>query len=120
LLLTDGWQPTCTRMCGEGAKHLQWRPNHNPTAAAAATAAAATGIKAIKLYAWEKPYHKRIHGAREEELHMVYTTQLLLLVRRGGRQGTDPVCVCVVCVCGGGGGSGKGLPQATLWHSSGA
>ncbi|KAL6750031.1 P-loop containing nucleoside triphosphate hydrolase protein [Haematococcus lacustris] len=39
-----------------------------------------TGIKAIKLYAWEKPYEERIHQLREQELvHIRYTQMLSML-----------------------------------------
>ncbi|KAJ9526631.1 hypothetical protein QJQ45_017605 [Haematococcus lacustris] len=38
------------------------------------------GIKAIKLYAWEKPYEERIHQLREQELvHIRYTQMLSML-----------------------------------------
>ncbi len=39
-----------------------------------------TGIKAIKLYAWEEPYARRIHALRETELAAVRRTQLLGMV----------------------------------------
>jgi ATP-binding cassette subfamily C (CFTR/MRP) protein 1 len=35
-----------------------------------------TGIKAIKLYAWEQPYLERLSNLREQELKMVYRTQV--------------------------------------------
>ena len=36
-----------------------------------------TGIKAIKLYAWEDPYVERIGELRERELQQIKRTQLL-------------------------------------------
>ncbi|KIY92311.1 hypothetical protein MNEG_15652 [Monoraphidium neglectum] len=39
-----------------------------------------TGIKAIKLYAWEEPYMERISALREEELRHIRRTQLLSMV----------------------------------------
>ena len=36
-----------------------------------------TGIKAIKLYAWEDPYVQRIGELREQELKQIRRTQLL-------------------------------------------
>jgi ATP-binding cassette subfamily C (CFTR/MRP) protein 1 len=39
-----------------------------------------TGIKAIKLYAWEEPYLERITALRDEELRAIRRTQLLGMV----------------------------------------
>ena len=33
------------------------------------------GIKAIKLYAWEEPYEKRVQAAREAERRAVFNMQ---------------------------------------------
>jgi ATP-binding cassette subfamily C (CFTR/MRP) protein 1 len=43
-----------------------------------------TGVKAIKLYAWEAPYAERIAALRERELKAIRKTQLLGMVRFGG------------------------------------
>jgi hypothetical protein len=40
-----------------------------------------TGIKAIKLYAWEAPYLSRITQLRETELRAIRKTQMLSMVR---------------------------------------
>ena len=40
------------------------------------------GIKAIKLYSWEKPYVERIAKLREEELKRIWKTGLLLSINR--------------------------------------
>ncbi|GBF89551.1 canalicular multispecific organic anion transporter [Raphidocelis subcapitata] len=39
-----------------------------------------TGIKAIKLYAWEEPYSERIGALREAELRAIRRTQLLGMI----------------------------------------
>eukprot|EP00775_Hariotina_reticulata_P001784 gene1784-2118_t len=43
-----------------------------------------TGIKAIKLYAWEEPYLTRITQLRETELLAIKRTQMLAMVSGGG------------------------------------
>lgn len=42
-----------------------------------------TGIKAIKLYAWEEAYMERVKELRETELRHIRHTQLLSLVNMG-------------------------------------
>jgi hypothetical protein len=41
---------------------------------------AVSGIKAIKLYAWEEPYLARITQLRERELQAIKRTQMLAMV----------------------------------------
>lgn len=43
-----------------------------------------TGIKAIKLYAWEEAYMERVKQLRENELKHIRYTQLLGMVNVGG------------------------------------
>jgi len=42
-----------------------------------------TGIKAIKLYAWEEAYMERVKQLRETELRHIRHTQLLSMVNIG-------------------------------------
>ncbi|KAF8057290.1 Abcc2 [Scenedesmus sp. PABB004] len=51
-----------------------------------------TGIKAIKLYAWEAPYLERITALRERELRAIRRTQLLGMIN-GSIFNTGPVLV---------------------------
>ena len=57
-----------------------------------------TGIKAIKLYAWEGPYVDRIMDLRDNELRQIRKTQALSMFNTAMCV-AECVCVCVCYVC---------------------